>query len=190
VRDDPVVVALVARAAGGDQAAWNDIVERYAPLVWSICGRYKLSSQDVEDVGQTVWLRLVEQLGNLRQPAALPGWIATTTQRECVRVSRAGRRSDRSAAAPDDLESVAGPAEIEQEVITAEKHAALRAAFAELPLRCRQMLALMLSEPPRSYGEISTILQIPVGSIGPERGRCLHRLRRSSCLAAYIDNAV
>jgi RNA polymerase sigma factor (sigma-70 family) len=190
VRDDPIVVALVSRAAGGDQAAWNAIVERYAPLVWSICGRYQLSSQDVEDVGQTVWLRLVEQLGNLREPAALPGWIATTTQRECVRVSRAGRRPDRATAAQDDLESLAGPAEIEQEVITAEKHAALRAAFAELPLRCRQMLTLLMSEPPRSYGEISTILHIPVGSIGPERGRCLQRLRRSSCLAAYIDNAV
>ena len=190
MRDDPVVVALVARAAQGDQIAWNDIVERYAPLVWSICARYRLTGQDVEDVGQTVWLRLVEQLGKLREPAALPGWIATTTQRECVRVSRASRRPDRAAAEPDDLESVAGPVVIEQEVITAETHAALRAAFAELPLRCRQLLTLLMSDPARSYLEISTILQVPVGSIGPERGRCLQRLRRSSCLAAYIDNAV
>ncbi|MGN6794324.1 MAG: RNA polymerase sigma factor [Streptosporangiaceae bacterium] len=190
MRDDPVVVALVARAAEGDQAAWNDIVERYAPLVWSICSRYQLSSQDVEDVGQTVWLRLVEQLGNLREPAALPGWLATTTQRECVRVSRAGRRPDRAGAATDDLESLAGPAAIEQEIITSETHAALRAAFSELPLRCRQLLTLLMSEPPRSYGEVSTILQVPIGSIGPERGRCLQRLRRSNCLAAYIDNVV
>ncbi|MDR2984138.1 MAG: sigma-70 family RNA polymerase sigma factor [Nocardiopsaceae bacterium] len=191
MRDDPVVVALVARAAEGDQTAWNDIVERYAPLVWSICGRYQLSSQDVEDIGQTVWLRLVEQLGNLREPAALPGWIATTTQRECVRVRRAACRTDRAAtAAADDLESLPGPAMIEQDVITAETHAALRAALAELPLRCRQLLTMLMSEPARSYGEISTILQIPIGSIGPQRGRCLQRLRRSGCLAAHIDYAV
>jgi DNA-directed RNA polymerase specialized sigma24 family protein len=126
----------------------------------------------------------------LREPAALPGWIATTTQRECVRVSRASRRPDRAAATPDDLESLAGPAAIDQEVITAETHAALRAAFAELPLRCRELLTLLMSEPARSYVEISTILQVPVGSLGPERGRCLQRLRRSSCLAAYIDNVV
>jgi len=55
VRDDPQVIALVARAAAGDQGAWNGLVERYAPLVWAICNRHRLSSQDIEDVGQTVW---------------------------------------------------------------------------------------------------------------------------------------
>jgi DNA-directed RNA polymerase specialized sigma24 family protein len=96
MRDDSSSVAtLVARAASGDQAAWNEIVERYAPLVWSICTRYRLSSHDIEDVGQSVWLLLVEQLGNLREPAALPGWLATTTQRECLRVLRAARRCGR-----------------------------------------------------------------------------------------------
>jgi RNA polymerase sigma factor (sigma-70 family) len=190
VRDDPVVVALVTRAADGDQGAWNDIVERYAPLVWAICGRYRLSSQDIEDIGQTVWLRLVEQLGTLREPAALPGWLATTTQRECVRASRAARRLDRADAGSDDLESLPGPAAIEQEIITAEMHAALRAALADLPPRCRQLLELLMSDPPRSYGEISAILQVPVGSIGPVRGRCLQRLRESRCLAGFSDHVL
>jgi DNA-directed RNA polymerase specialized sigma24 family protein len=91
VRDDPSVVALVTRAAGSDEGAWHELVDRYAPLVWSICVRYQLSGADIEDVGQTVWLGLVEQLTNerLREPAALPGWLATTTQRECLRVLRA-----------------------------------------------------------------------------------------------------
>jgi hypothetical protein len=75
VRDDPTVVALVTRAAGGDPTAWEEIVERYAPLVWSICARFQLSNHDREDVGQKVRL-LVEQLGKLREPAPLPGWIA------------------------------------------------------------------------------------------------------------------
>jgi DNA-directed RNA polymerase specialized sigma24 family protein len=73
VREDPTVVALVKRAAGDDPAAWNEIVERYAPLVWSICTRFQLSASDREDVGQNVWLLLVGQLGRLREPAALPG---------------------------------------------------------------------------------------------------------------------
>ena len=188
MRDDPQVVALVARAAAGHQGAWNDLVERYAPLVWAICNRHRLRSHDVEDVGQTVWLRLVEQLGNLREPAALPGWIATTTQRECLRVLRAARRPQHAVAAPDDLESLAGPEVIEQEIITAEMNAALRAAFAELPARCRQLLSMLISDPPHSYSEISTVLQVPIGSIGPERGRCLQRLRRSFSLSALIDN--
>ncbi len=188
VRDDPLVAALVARAASGDQAAWNDLVERYAPLVWSICSRYRLGSHDIEDVGQTVWLRLVGQLGKLREPAALPGWIGTTTQRECVRVLRAARRSGHAGTVPDDLESLAGPVAIEQEIIMGETHAALRAAFAELPLRCRQLLSMLMSDPPHSYSEISDVLEIPVGSIGPQRGRCLQHLRRSGSLSGFIGH--
>ena len=75
MRDDPAVIDLVARARDGDQHAWDEIVDRYAPLVWFICKRYQLSRADVDDVGQTVWLLLVEKLGDLRQPAALPGWL-------------------------------------------------------------------------------------------------------------------
>ena len=78
MRDDPVVITLVPRARDGDQHAWNEIVDRYAPLVWSICKRYELSRHDIDDIGQTVWLLLVEQLGNLRQPVALGGWLAAT----------------------------------------------------------------------------------------------------------------
>ena len=79
MRDDPSVIALVDRVGGGDQAAWDELIERYAPLVWSICARYQLDRHDVDDVGQSVWLLLVENIRNLREPAALPGWLATTT---------------------------------------------------------------------------------------------------------------
>lgn len=190
MRDDAHVIALVTRAAAGDQGAWNEIVDRYAPLVWSICRRYRLSSQDVEDVGQTVWLRLVEQLGNLREPAALPGWLATTAQRECQRVQRLGRKTDLFEQATDELPLNADRSAIEQEIITAETNAAILAAFAELPLRCRQLLSMVISDPPHPYSEISRILQIPVGSIGPQRARCLQRLRQSRYLSALMDNSV
>jgi RNA polymerase sigma factor (sigma-70 family) len=184
VREDSSVAALVARAAGSDQAAWDELVDRYAPLVWSICVRYQLSRQDTEDVGQNVWLRLVEQLGNLREPAALPGWLATTTRRECLRVVKASRRYEMPVAELDEkLPSGRDAAMIEEEIIVAERNALLRAALAELPPRCRRLLSLLISDPPPSYAEISAILDVRIGSIGPDRGRCLERLRRSRYFA-------
>src|SRR5580700_723821 len=86
MRDDPVITALVARAANGQEQAWDALVERYAPLIWSICRRHRLDGADAADVGQSVWLHLVDHLGSLRDPAALPGWLATTARRECGRV--------------------------------------------------------------------------------------------------------
>jgi RNA polymerase sigma factor (sigma-70 family) len=183
MRDDPTVIALVTRAANGDQDSWNEIIERYAPLVWSICTRYQLKNHDIEDVGQTVWLLLVEQLGKLREPAALPGWLATTTQRECLRALTVARRSEAARTVVDDALLLADTAVVEQEVLVAERNAALRLAMRELPPRCQQLLAMLISDPPRSYAEISATLQIPVGSIGPQRARCLERLRRSAALA-------
>jgi RNA polymerase sigma factor (sigma-70 family) len=187
VRDDPSVVALVARATGSDQGAWDELVERYSPLVWSICARYRLSKHDIEDVGQNVWLRLVEQIGNLRAPAALPGWLATTTQRECLRVLH---RQNRLVPVPDELPSALDDTEVEEEIMLAERNAALRAAFAELPPRCRQLLSMLLSDPPQSYAQISAVLELRIGSIGPQRARCLDHLRRSKHLAAIIDGAI
>ena len=132
-RDDPSVIAMVTRAAGSDQSAWNEIVERYAPLVWSICSRFQLGNQDSEDVGQTVWLLLVEHLGELREPAALPGWLAKTTARECLRVVTAAYRSERVATRLDDAEQFVDGSVIDEEILLAERNAGLRTAFAELP---------------------------------------------------------
>jgi RNA polymerase sigma factor (sigma-70 family) len=189
--DHSSVVRLVTRAASGDQAAWNEIVERYAPLVWSICTRYRLSSADIEDVGQSVWLLLVEHLGDLREPAALPGWLATTTQRECQRVLRAARRYDRFGPVPEELPPPpADDTVIEHAIITAERNAALRAAFGELAPRCRELLSMLITDPPPSYAEISASLQIPVGSIGPLRARCLERLRRTRSLSAFMEGEI
>jgi len=190
MRDDPSVVALVIRAAGSDPSAWNEIVDRYAPLVWSICTRFQLNSQDTEDVGQTVWLLLVEQLGKLREPAALPGWLAKTTAHECLRVVTAARKSERLGTTLDDTMQFADDTVLEEEVLAAELNAGLRAAFAELPPRCQNLLALLLTDPPLPYAEISATLDIPVGSIGPQRGRCLGRLRRSPALIALVEGDI
>jgi RNA polymerase sigma factor (sigma-70 family) len=189
VRDDQSVAALVARAAGSDESAWQELVDRYAPLVWSICVRYQLSRTDIEDIGQTVWLRLVEHLEKLREPAALPGWLATTTQRECVRVLKSRRRCEVFGTDPDadGLPVEIDTTTIEEEVLMAERNALLRAAFAELPEDNQRLITLLLSDPPLSYVEIGEILGMPPGSIGPTRQRCLNRLRRSPHLRGLTD---
>jgi RNA polymerase sigma factor (sigma-70 family) len=189
MHDDSPVAALVARIAEGDQEAWNEIIERYSPLVWSICLRHQLSRQDIDDVGQTVWLLLVEHIGNLREAAALPGWLATTTKHECLRVLRAVRRQDRAGLPPEEQMPLDPNATtIDQELILAERNAALRAALAGLPHRCYELLSMLISDPPPAYAHISATLGIPVGSIGPTRARCLDRLRQSPHLAGILDD--
>ena len=182
VRDDPVVVALVARARAGDRPAWDEIVERYAPLVWSVCGRHRLSAADADDVGAMVWLRLVERLDSLRDAAALPGWLATTTHHECVNLLRLRDRYTDY----DDDPADPGPASDEW-LLTQERHAALRAAFAELSEHCRRLLTLLFSDPPTPYGTISSTLGLPIGGIGPNRQRCLEKLRRTGPMAALLE---
>jgi RNA polymerase sigma factor (sigma-70 family) len=187
--DDSSVGALVARVGDGDQDAWNELIERYIPLVWSICVRYQLSRPDIDDVGQSVWLLLVENIGKLRDPAALPGWLATTTKRECLRILRVTRRHDHADLPPEEQMPLdPDAATIEQEIIMAERNAALRAAFAELAPSCHQLLSMLIADPPISYAEISTRLGIRMGSIGPTRGRCLDRLRQSPHLTAILGD--
>ena len=187
-RDDPPVTDLVRRARNSDKQAWDALVERYAPLIWSICRRYRLDGADADDAAQSVWLHLVDQLARLREPAALAGWLATTTQRECLRVRRAAQRPQASGYVPDieDIPDEYAPI-AEQELLTAERHTALREALTHLPPRCQQLLVLLLEDPPLPYAQISARLGIPVGSIGPSRRRCLNKLRRHPAIAALMN---
>ncbi len=188
VRDNPVIIDLVTRAAKGDKRAWDALVERFIPLTWSICRSYRLGDADAEDVGQNVWLHLVDQLDKIRDPAALPGWLATVTRRECLRVLGAtqGPRAARYEMGAEIIaDEQSGTAE--QVLLAAERHAALREAFVALPPSGQRLIALLLEDPPVSYAEISARLGIPVGSIGPTRRRCLDKLRRYQAVAALIN---
>jgi RNA polymerase sigma factor (sigma-70 family) len=185
VRDDPTVVALVDRARDGDQAAWDEIVERYAPLVWSVCQRYRLSPADADDVAAIVWLRLVERLDSIREQAALPGWLATTTRRECLNLLRI---RDRYTEFDDNQHDDTAPAS-DHRLLAQERHIALRAAFAGLSEQCQQLLTLLFHDPPTPYATISATMGLPVGGIGPSRQRCLDKLRTSAPMAAHLDNA-
>ncbi len=179
---------LVARAKDGDKQAWDALVERYAPLIWSICRRHRLARADADDVGQSVWLRLVDQLDRVRDPAALPGWLATTARRECLRVLCA-TQGPRATMYALDVESLpderAGRAD--QGLLAAERHAALREAFDQLPPNGKQLISLLIADPPLPYADISARLGIPVGSIGPNRSRYLDKMRRHPAVAALIN---
>jgi RNA polymerase sigma factor (sigma-70 family) len=185
VPDEVSVAELVHAAAAGDSHAWSSIVDRFAPLVWNICMRYHLSRHDATDISQNVWLRLTEHLDSLREPAALPGWLATTTRRECFALFNRRRLEVPSAMDIDmvDDEESTDPG---RHLIQSERHEALLTALAELPDSARALLLLLMEDPPRSYREISELLDIPVGSIGPTRARHLERLRRSPALAAFL----
>jgi RNA polymerase sigma factor (sigma-70 family) len=188
MRADPSVTGLVMHARNGDKQAWDALVERYAPLVWSICRRYRLGGADAEDVSQNVWLHLVDQLDSLRDPAALAGWLATTTRRECLRVLREARRTQTGRHVLDAENIPANQTGMaEHELLIAERHAALREAFTHLPPACQQLIALLIEDPPVPYAQISAKLGIPAGSIGPARGRCLDKLRRHPAIAALIN---
>ena len=188
MRDAPVVADLVTRARYGDKQAWDALVERYAPLIWSTCRRYRLGRADADDVGQSVWLQMVDHLHAIRDPAALAGWLATTTRRECSRAVRAPRGLPADGYL-SDARAVSNPpgATPEQELLVSERHATLREALMDLPPCCQQLIALLTEDPPVPYAQISAQLGIPVGSIGPDRARCLGRLRRHPAIAALIN---
>jgi RNA polymerase sigma factor (sigma-70 family) len=191
MRDDRSVTALVEAAQNGEKAAWDEIVQRYAALVWSVCRRHRLTDADCEDVAQNVWMQLIRHLRSLREPAALPGWLATTTARECLRTIRSAATANRPG--PDavgaELADLADTdaVSIEDLLIEKQRRAALLVAVELLPDDCRRLLRLLAEDPPVPYAEIADRLGVPVGTIGPRRGRCLARLRRSPVLARLLD---
>jgi RNA polymerase sigma factor (sigma-70 family) len=150
MRDDPVVTDLVIRASGGDRQAWDELVDRYAPLIWGICRRYQLRDAYAADVGQAVWLHLAGHLDSRRDPAGLAGWLATTTRRECGRVLRGTRGLPADGQEPQDAPDEQ-TASAEHELLAAERDAALRQAFARLPPAGQRLLAMLIADPPAPY---------------------------------------
>jgi RNA polymerase sigma factor (sigma-70 family) len=186
--EDPSVSTLVAAAQSGDSAAWSALVDRYAPLVWNVCWRYRLSQADAADVSQTVWLRLVERLDAVRDPEALAGWLVTTTRREALRVLAQARRQAPGGIAADlDIADDTEATEPARGLLTMERQEAVLAALAELSDPIRRLLLMLAADPPKPYSEISATLGIPIGSIGPTRMRGLERLRRSLAARGMVD---
>jgi RNA polymerase sigma factor (sigma-70 family) len=166
---------LVRTAAGGDDAAWCELVERFGGLVWAVARGHRLSNADAADVVQCTWLKLVQSLDDLRNPAAVGGWLATTARRECVRVLNASRQQ--IPCGDDLLERPADEPPLDADLLRRERDAVLWRAVDDLRPEDQALVRMLAADPPPSYNEISAALGMPTGSIGPTRARCLQRLR-------------
>ena len=171
------VAELVRGAADGDRMAWERLVDQFARLIWSITAEFKLVESDAADVAQTTWLRLLEHIDRIQYPDRVGSWLAATARNECLR-SLAARK--RVVLSDDDVElgsaQVQGP-EIDERLLADERAQTVRDAMSRLPRRWQRLLEMLMADPPASYADISDELELPIGSIGPTRGRCLARLR-------------
>jgi RNA polymerase sigma factor (sigma-70 family) len=173
---DGEVAKLVSAAGAGDQASWNALVDQFSGLLWAVTRAHRLGDADAADVVQVTWLRLVEHLDRLRNPAGVGGWLATCARRECLRILKASKRQ---APIGDDVVEQESPAPLPGELLVqTERDEAIRQAFSLLPERDQALLRLLTAEPSLSYDEIAAALGMPIGSIGPTRQRALERLRR------------
>lgn len=169
---------LVDGCLAGDQDCWNQIVERYAPLIWAIARSHRLSPADCGDVSQATWLRVVQHLDKLRSPERLAQWISTSARRESLKhLEKSGRSVPVGGAEAFDRPEVAG--ELPEDVALArERDDEVLTAFCALSPKCQALLGLLVTDPPMSYDEISETLGMPRGSLGPVRARCLSHLKK------------
>jgi RNA polymerase sigma factor (sigma-70 family) len=172
------VARLVQRAAEGDAWAWDRLVKQYARLIWAMTRDFKLVESDAADVAQITWLRLFEHIDRLEKPDRVGSWLAATARNECLRSLAARKRL--VLVADDDvaLDDVAAhEPELDERLLAEEGAQVVREALARLPRPWQRLLELLMADPPTSYAEISDQLGLPIGSIGPTRGRCLEKLR-------------
>ncbi|WP_219414407.1 RNA polymerase sigma factor [Pseudonocardia nigra] len=167
--------ALVRAAGGGDPRAWAELVARYEGLVRTVVAAYRLQEADAADAVQSTWLRAVERVGTVRDPERFGGWLKTTAARECLAILRHARRELPADAGMPDV--VAAAPEPEAVVLEEEVHRAVNAAVAGLTGRRRLLVHELFYAPEPRYTEMSRATGIPLGSIGPTRGRVLRSLR-------------
>jgi RNA polymerase sigma factor (sigma-70 family) len=174
---------LVKAAADGDSQAWNQIVDDYHRLVWSVARGFRLSIADAADVSQTTWLRLVENLDRIQYPDQLAGWLATTARRESLRLIRKAQREIPDSEEADQNVSFFGGSDDdgdpEAALVAEQDRSELWEAFATLSERCRNLLRVVAVTPLESYSAVAEALGMPVGSVGPTRSRCLQHLKRA-----------
>lgn len=183
---DTEMVDLVRRARDGDAAAWECLVTRFRGLIAAIARSFRLSPSDTADIAQTTWLRLFESIDRVRDPQRLAGWLATTARRECLRVLRSTTREFPGDEVDRGLESYCYDAPDEQ-LLGEEERTTVRAAVGALPDGHRRLLQVLLAEPPPSYMAVAETLDMPVGSIGPTRGRAIEQLRQDPQILALAS---
>src|SRR5271157_3996798 len=174
--DDAELIEVVAQARAGANAAWEALIERFGGLVAAIARRCRLSDADVAEVSQTTWLRLVENLDRIEQPERLGAWLATTSRRESLRIATRRALVSPSEAVYLMADDEADP--LDASLLREEQARAIRLAAERLPPHCRRLLGVLMGDDDLPYKAIAEQLNMPIGSIGPTRGRCLEHLRQ------------
>ena len=172
------VATLVEKARQSDAGAWEELVTRFGGMIAATGRRYRLTPSDVSELQQTTWLRLVENLHRIEQPERVGGWLATTARRESLQLlRRAGKYHSGADQMLANMPDKHLP-EPDARPIAEERETVLRAGWGRLKPRCQELLSLLISDDPVGYKDLSKLLQMPVGSIGPTWARCLEHLRR------------
>src|SRR5438552_978391 len=184
-RDDLAAVArLVRRAAAGESRAWDELVARFTPRMRSAARGFRLSSTDVDDVVQAAWLAAFQHINRLEKPESIGSWLLVTVRRAALRSLQRNAREVVMDELPNPTApDAAAPANV---VIEAERRIAVLAAVDRLPDRHRPLVDPAVADAKTSYSELSLRLGMPVGSIGPTRGRILARMRRDPRLVAAV----
>jgi RNA polymerase sigma factor (sigma-70 family) len=177
---------LLRAASEGDQEAWNVITDRFTNLLWSVARSYRLNHDDAADAVQNTWLRLLENLTRIDNPEALPGWLSTTARREALAVIRKRGRDvlTRNEDISSDVVDV-DAAQLDSALLEDERDVQLWASFAQLSERCQQLLRVLMACDRPVYVEVAATFDMPIGSIGPTRMRCLERLRKLVVESGY-----
>jgi RNA polymerase sigma factor (sigma-70 family) len=175
----------------GDVSLMSDLVDEVTPLLWHVARGQGLGREAAEDVVQQAWLSLVEHAASIHDPQSVVKWLMTTTRREAWRASRAGRAVD----SRPDIEQVEehpdpGSEPVSEAVIAASEHAVLWQHVESLSERCRHLLRVIAFADRPDYAAIAETLGMPVGSIGPTRGRCLATLRAALLLDPAYETGV
>ena len=181
---------LITAVKRSDEDGWNALIERYQPIINSVCYRYRLKPEDAADVSQTVWMKVVDNLDRIREPRAMPAWIKTTAERAALAVLRSRDRlalldvSQDNSAGWSPLIPSSNSSEVDARMLDAERRAAVRDGLGVLTEGHRVLLSLLVADPPITYQQISDQLGLPVGSIGPTRARCLRKLGVTTSIRA------
>jgi RNA polymerase sigma factor (sigma-70 family) len=190
------ISVLIAAARSGDESAWNELVRSCESVVVMTTRRYRLSPTDAADVSQNVWLTVFRRLESLREPSSVTAWIGTIARNACLDVVTSQRRTT-----PVDFSVVdtardpwpgmpsadrSHDSGIDDGLRREECRRAVREGLAELTPPQRDLLLLLVADPPLSYRQISRRLGVPIGSIGPSRARLLKKLGDTAALRRLL----
>jgi RNA polymerase sigma factor (sigma-70 family) len=186
---DPVaarMAALIAAAGRGDGAAWEQLIEEFSPMLRSIARSYRLAPSDVDDVLQETWIALHANIDRLRNPGALPGWLSTTVRRRSLGLLQAANREQLTYDLPVEVTDDRTP---EKAMLATERREVFARAVGALPKQQRRVVTALAARPDLDYQQLATLLQMPIGSLGPTRARGLASLERDDELRFWHTGA-